>query len=45
MDLLLLTGAVDNRRVNEELGIRASGLERRLEKVESRDVCATDVEG
>ena len=45
MDLLLLTGAVDNRRVNEELGIRASGLERRLEKVESKNVCATDLKG
>jgi hypothetical protein len=45
MDLLLLTGAVDNRRVNEEQSIRASELERRLEKVESRNVCATDVKG
>ena len=33
-DLLLLTGAVDNRRVNEELAIRASELERRLASVE-----------
>ena len=33
-DLLLLTGAVDNRRVNEELTIRASELERRLASVE-----------
>jgi len=43
-DLLLLTGAVDNRRVNEELSIRASELEKRLEKaLESKDDCVTDV--
>jgi hypothetical protein len=33
MDLLLLTGAVDNRRVNEELILRISDLEMRLENV------------
>ena len=32
MDLLLLTGAVDNRRVNEELIFRISDLEMRFEK-------------
>ena len=33
MDLLLLTGAVDNRRVNEELSLRISELERRADKL------------
>jgi len=44
MDLLLLTGAVDNRRVNEELSIRASELEKRLWKIlESKDDCMTNI--
>ena len=33
MDLLLLTGAVDNRRANEELSLRISELERRVDKL------------
>ena len=33
MDLLLLTGIVDNRRRTEELSLRISELERRLEKI------------
>ena len=33
MDLLLLTGVVDDRRVTEELSLRISELERRLEKI------------
>jgi hypothetical protein len=32
MDLLLLTGVVEDRRVTEELSLRISELERRLEK-------------
>ena len=32
MDLLLLTGVVDDRRITEELSLRISELERRLEK-------------
>lgn len=35
MDLLLLTGAIDNRRVNDELNIRASEFERRLAVLEN----------
>ena len=31
MDLLLLTGAVDNRRVNEELILRISEIEKRID--------------
>ena len=33
MDLLLLTGVVEDRRVTEELSLRISELERRLEKI------------
>ena len=33
MDLLLLTGVVEDRRVTEELSLRKSELERRLEKI------------
>ena len=33
MDLLLLTGVVEDRRVTEELNLRISELERRLEKI------------
>ena len=31
MDLLLLTGAVDNRRANEELILRISEIEKRID--------------
>ena len=31
MDLLLLTGAVDNRRANEELSLRISEIEKRID--------------
>ena len=37
MDLLLLTGAVDNRRANEELSLRISELERRADKLSLLD--------
>jgi hypothetical protein len=33
MDLLLLTGVVDNRRRTEELSLRISELEKRLQKI------------
>jgi hypothetical protein len=33
MDLLLLTGAVDNRRFNEELCLRLTELEKRADKL------------
>jgi hypothetical protein len=33
MDLLLLTGAVDNRRANEELSLRITELEGRVSRL------------
>ena len=33
MDLLLLTGAIDNRRVNEETSLRVTELEGRLNRL------------
>lgn len=33
MDLLLLTGAVDDRRASEELSLRLSELEKRADKL------------
>ena len=35
MDLLWLTGVIDNRRVHEELSIRVLELERRLSSIEN----------
>jgi hypothetical protein len=36
MDLILLTGLVDDRRVSDELGSRLTEFERRLSQLEQK---------